>query len=97
MWCGSSPPREQAWAELSDFIAERHSDTLFSADGSTVDRQVADLLVEKGWQVATAESCTGGLMAARLTEAPGASKYVAGGAVTYSNEAKVELLGVAPR
>jgi nicotinamide-nucleotide amidase len=90
------PAAEQAWAELSDFIAERHSDTLFSADGSTVDRQVADLLVEKGWQVATAESCTGGLMAARLTEAPGASEYVAGGAVTYSNEAKVELLGVAP-
>jgi nicotinamide-nucleotide amidase len=85
---------EEAWAKLSDFIAGRHTDTLFSADGSTVDRQVADLLVAKGWQVATAESCTGGLMAARLTEPPGASGYVAGGAVTYSNEAKVELLGV---
>jgi nicotinamide-nucleotide amidase len=88
------PSGEESWAELRDFIAGRHADTLFSADGSTVDRQVADLLVEKGWQVATAESCTGGLMAARLTEPPGASGYVAGGAVTYSNEAKVALLGV---
>jgi nicotinamide-nucleotide amidase len=90
------PSGQRAWSELSLFIAERHAGTLFSSDGSTVDRQVADLLVEKGWQVATAESCTGGLMAARLTEAPGASDYVAGGAVTYSNEAKIEVLGVAP-
>jgi nicotinamide-nucleotide amidase len=88
------PSAEAAWTELRDFIGQRHADTLFSSDGSTVDRQVADLLEERGWLVATAESCTGGLMAARLTEAAGASAYVAGGLVTYSNEAKVSLLGV---
>jgi len=88
------PSAERLWNELAAFIAERHSDTLFSVDGSTVDRQVADLLTQKGWQVATAESCTGGLMAARLTEPPGASAYVVGGAVTYADEAKVALLGV---
>ena len=90
------PAGERAWEELKGFIAERHSDTLFSTDGSTVDRQVAELLIRKGWMVATAESCTGGLMAARLTEPPGASAYVAGGTVAYANEAKTALLGVAP-
>jgi len=88
------PSGERTWSELRAFIHERHPDTLFSADGTTVDRQVADLLTERGWSIATAESCTGGLMAARLTELAGASAYVAGGAVAYSNDAKVALLGV---
>ena len=88
------PEAEKAWAALESLIAERHAETLFSTDGSSVDEQVAELLGDR--TVATAESCTGGLMAARLTERPGASAYVAGGAVTYSNEAKVDLLGVDP-
>ncbi len=88
------PGAAQTWEELRAFIAERHAGTLFSTDGSTVDLQVAELLA--GRTVATAESCTGGLMAARLTEPPGASAYVAGGAVAYANEAKVALLGVTP-
>ena len=49
-----------------------------------------------GRRVATAESCTAGLLAARLTERPGSSEYVMGGVVAYSNDAKVELLGVDP-
>jgi nicotinamide-nucleotide amidase len=89
------PSAEDAWEQLRAFIAERHEDTLFSTDGSTVDRQVAELL--SGRTVATAESCTGGLMAARLTEPAGASAYVAGGTVAYANEAKVALLGVPSR
>jgi nicotinamide-nucleotide amidase len=88
------PAGAAAWSALEALIAERHAETLFSTDGSTVDDQVAELLA--GMTVATAESCTGGLMAARLTERPGASAYVAGGAVAYANEAKVELLGVDP-
>ncbi|HEV2723678.1 MAG TPA: competence/damage-inducible protein A [Thermoleophilaceae bacterium] len=88
------PRAAPAWEQLRTFIAERHAATLFSTDGSTVDMQVAELLA--GRTVATAESCTGGLMAARLTEPPGASAYVAGGAVAYANEAKVALLGVSP-
>ena len=59
-----------------------------------MDDQVAELLA--GRRMATAESCTAGLMAARLTERPGSSAYVAGGVVSYSNEAKIELLGVDP-
>jgi nicotinamide-nucleotide amidase len=77
---------------LVDFIRDRHRDTLFSDDGSTVDAQVAGLL--GGRKIAVAESETGGLMAARLTERPGSSRYFAGGVVAYSNEAKVSLVGV---
>lgn len=65
---------------------------IFSEDGSLVDDQVARLL--EGRRIATAESCTAGLLAARLTELPGSSAYVAGGVVAYANEAKVNLLGV---
>lgn len=88
------PAAAAAWSALESLVAARHAETLFSTDGSSVDEQVADLL--GGRTVATAESCTGGLMAARLTERPGASAYVAGGAVAYADEAKVELLGVDP-
>ena len=88
------PSAEEAWHELEAVIAERHAATLFSTDGSTVDAQVAELL--RGHRVATAESCTAGLMAARLTEPAGASAYVVGGAVVYANEAKSAQLGVDP-
>ena len=88
-----SLPEEKARADaLEEVIAERHSDLLFSRDGSTIDEQVAALL--NGRWIALAESCTGGLLAARLTERPGSSAYVAGGVVSYSNEAKSELLGI---
>ena len=57
-------------------------------------KQLLDLCQEKGLTVVTAESCTGGLVAAVLTEAPGSSKVVEGGFVTYSNHAKKTCLGV---
>jgi len=85
---------EPAYDALAALISERHRDTLFSTDGSSIDEQVAALL--KGHWIATAESLTGGLMAARLTDRPGSSEYVAGGVVAYSNESKTELLGVDP-
>jgi nicotinamide-nucleotide amidase len=88
------PPAQPAYDALIDFIAARHSDTLFSRDGSTIDEQVAALLA--GRTVAVAESCTGGLMSARLTDRPGSSAYFVGGAVVYSNEAKSELARVDP-
>jgi nicotinamide-nucleotide amidase len=67
---------------------------LFSHDGRTVDDVVAEALVAAGMTVAVAESCTGGLLGARLTERPGSSAYVLGGLITYSDDAKVALLGV---
>ena len=88
------PSSEEAWEGLRSLIASRHADTLFSVDGSTVDEQVASLL--QGRWAAVAESCTGGLLAARLTRRAGSSEYFAGGVVSYSNEAKSDLLGVDP-
>jgi nicotinamide-nucleotide amidase len=84
----------EAYDALLELIRSRHPRELFSEDGSKVDDQVAALLA--GRRIATAESCTAGLMAARLTERPGSSAYVAGGVVAYSNEAKTALLGVDP-
>ncbi|HKB49895.1 MAG TPA: competence/damage-inducible protein A [Solirubrobacterales bacterium] len=75
-------------------LADRHARHLFSIDGETVDSQLARLL--QGRKLALAESCSGGLLAARITGLPGASAYFAGGVVAYSNEAKADLLGVDP-
>jgi nicotinamide-nucleotide amidase len=86
------PRAEPEYDALVGFIRERHRETLFSDDGATVDQQVAKLLGRQ--MVAVAESCTGGLMAARLTERPGSSATFAGGIVAYSNRAKIELVGV---
>jgi nicotinamide-nucleotide amidase len=86
------PQAEDAYRALESLIEERHGRTLFSTDGSTIDEQVAGLL--GGRRAAVAESCTGGLMAARLTERPGSSAYMIGGVVSYADEAKTGLLGV---
>jgi len=75
-------------------LADRHDRHLFSLDGETIDSQLARLLQER--RLGLAESCSGGLLAARITDLPGASAYFAGGVVAYSNEAKAELLGVDP-
>jgi competence/damage-inducible protein CinA-like protein len=88
------PDAAATYAKLIQLLRERHGEQLFSEDGSRIDDIVAQLLA--GRRIATAESCTAGLVAARLTDRPGSSDYVAGGVVSYSNEAKVELLGVDP-
>lgn len=86
------PDAAGSYADLMALLRDRHSQQIFSEDVATVDDQVAALLA--GRRIATAESCTAGLLAARLTERPGSSDYVAGGVVAYANEAKAELLGV---
>jgi nicotinamide-nucleotide amidase len=91
-----SPAAAASYERFVETVRERHADTLFSDDGRTVDQQVADLLRAGGLTIATAESCTGGLLAARLTDLAGSSDYVLGGLVVYSNEAKVALAGVDP-
>ncbi len=83
------------YVELERFLADAHPLELFSRDGSTIDEQVAMLL--HGGSIAVAESCTGGMLLARLTDLPGASEYVRGGLVVYSNESKVEQAGVSAR
>jgi nicotinamide-nucleotide amidase len=90
------PPAAGVYDSFAAFVGSRHADTLFSSDGSTVDEQVAALLSGSGRTVAVAESCTGGMLAARLTDRPGSSAYFLGGLVVYSNEAKASLAGVDP-
>jgi nicotinamide-nucleotide amidase len=89
------PEATGVYAGLVQLLHERHGREIFSEDGSRVDDLVAQLLA--GRRLATAESCTAGLLAARLTERPGSSTYVAGGVVAYANDAKVELLDVDAR
>ncbi|MGE2735230.1 competence/damage-inducible protein A [Mycolicibacterium vaccae] len=86
------PADATAYADLLELLGERHSREIFSTDGALVDDQVAELLT--GRRIATAESCTGGLLAARLTDRAGSSGYVAGAVVAYANDAKTETLGV---
>jgi len=69
---------------------------LYSADGRALEVVVGDLLRERKMTIAVAESCTGGLLASRLTDVPGSSDYVDRGVVCYSNLAKTELAGVPP-
>jgi nicotinamide-nucleotide amidase len=94
------PPEQETYDAFEAFVRERHAGTLFSDDGTSIDEQVAQLLRGDGTRpprtVATAESCTGGLVAGRLTDLAGSSDYVRGGLVVYSNEAKVALAGVDP-
>lgn len=89
------PDAAADYAALEGAIVERHGDRVFSRDGATIDDLVAGLLLGPPVRtVAVAESCTGGLMAGRLTDRAGSSAYVLGGLVVYSNEAKVALAGV---
>ncbi len=75
-------------------ILARLGEYHFGMDDETLESAVARLLSSQGATVALAESCTGGLLAKRLTDLPGSSAYFKEGLVTYSNEAKERLLGV---
>lgn len=79
---------------LAELVANRHPDTLYSVDGATVDDLLAAILRNEGHTIAVAESCTGGLLLSRLTNPPGASTYVLGGVVAYSNDVKEAHAGV---
>jgi len=92
-------PSAEAVVERLEALAKPLREALlgrvYSEDGSELPEVVAALLRDRGLTVAVAESCTGGLLAARLTSVPGASAFLERGYVTYSNASKVELLGVA--
>jgi nicotinamide-nucleotide amidase len=92
-----STSRDQA-ARALEHAAHQVRDVLapdaFSIDGRSMEEVVGELLASAGWRIALAESCTGGLIASRLTDVPGSSRYVERAVVTYANDAKTELLGV---
>jgi nicotinamide-nucleotide amidase len=80
--------------KLADELSAALGNSVFSVNGETMEEVVGRRLSELGQTVSVAESCTGGLVARRLTEVPGASRYFLEGAVVYSNEAKTRALGV---
>jgi competence/damage-inducible protein CinA-like protein len=91
--------REAASAALDAAVAQAVAAIgfdVYSTDGRLLEAVVGDLLVERGLHIGVAESCTGGLIASRLTDIPGSSRYVDQSVVVYSNEAKTDLLGVSP-
>lgn len=83
---------EELVSGLFEGLRTRHVNHIYTESGESIDDLVAGLL--SGHRVAVGESCTGGKLAARLTDRPGSSAYFAGGVVAYSNEAKTGLLGV---
>jgi nicotinamide-nucleotide amidase len=87
------PDAEPAYSALAAAVRSAHGATLFST-GPTVDDLVAGALEERGLTVATAESCTSGLLVARLTERAGSSAWVLGGVASYANSAKEAMVGV---
>ena len=87
----TAQPGYDAFAER---LASEYPTTLLSTDGSTVDELVAGALLAAGLTIATAESCTSGLLAGRLGGLPGASGYLLGGVVAYGDRVKTEQLGV---
>lgn len=90
----ADPEAEARLLEFESGLEERLGRYLFSTDGRTVEELVLDRCRERGWTLATAESCTGGLVAAALTGIAGASDVVVGGIVAYANEVKIEQLDV---
>jgi nicotinamide-nucleotide amidase len=82
--------------QAETIVREKLSAAIFSTDGSDLEEAVVKLLAERGKTLAVAESCTGGYLAHRITNVPGSSAVFLAGYVTYSNEAKVAMLGIEP-
>ena len=88
------PEAHAAYAQLLGAIRSRFGEAVFSTDGSSLDEVVAVGLRARGWTLATAESCTAGLLAGRLADLPGSSDYLVGGVVAYTDRVKTSELGV---
>lgn len=85
---------QERMQEAERKVREILREWIVAEEGETIDTVVARLLRERGKTLSLAESCTGGMIASRITDLPGSSAYFLEGAVTYSNAAKVRLLGV---
>ncbi|HEX7793688.1 MAG TPA: competence/damage-inducible protein A [Vicinamibacterales bacterium] len=93
----SAASRAEAEAALDSAVQELRDllgTTIYSVDGRQLEAVIGDLLREKRLTLAVAESCSGGLLASRITDVPGSSEYFDRGVVCYSNRAKEEMLGV---
>ncbi|MGY1782705.1 competence/damage-inducible protein A [Geodermatophilus sp. SYSU D01036] len=88
-----APEAQPVYDRLAAVLTSTYAATLYST-GPTLDELVAGALTDRGLTIATAESCTGGLLVARLIERAGSSAYVLGGITSYANSAKEQLVGV---
>ena len=92
----SKQQAEELMAPVLTQVQETLGDIIYGIDTDSLENTVVELLKKNGLTLATAESCTGGLLSKRLTDIPGASKVFLGGVVSYSEMSKIELLGVDP-
>jgi nicotinamide-nucleotide amidase len=92
----SQDEAERQVSQLSDRIEDELGDAVFSTGGETLEQIVGYYLQMRGATLAVAESCTGGMLAERLTSISGSSRYFLGGSVVYSNELKTEFADVPP-
>jgi nicotinamide-nucleotide amidase len=81
---------------LEPQLRERLGDVIFAVDRGSIEEVAGECLRRRGWTIATAESCTGGLASAMITSVAGASDYFRGGVIAYGDEAKIAALDVAP-
>ena len=92
----SEAEAEEMIAPVMEHVMQRLGDVVYGVDVDCIEESVIKLLREKGMTFSAAESCTGGELAKRFTDMSGASAFFKGGVVTYTNEAKAKLLGIAP-
>ena len=91
---GNRMEADEAISEAEKRLRNLLGDCLYGSDEDTLAGRTADLLKDRKWTLALAESCTGGLMCDAVTDIPGSSKFFKGGLVSYSREAKIKVLGI---
>src|SRR4029077_14699708 len=89
--------KRAALEQADQIIRSELGDAIFTASDETLEEVLVQLLTKKKQTLATAESCTGGLLANRITNVPGSSAVLLVGYVCYANEAKIDMLGVDPK
>lgn len=94
--CASEAEAEELLKKVGDPIASLLGDRIYSRNGDPIEAVVGRMLQGRDLKLAVAESCTGGMLAERITSVPGASEHFAGGFLTYTYKAKEELLGIDP-
>jgi len=94
IWSSDPAKAEHLLDEIASRMALALGEHLYSTAGESLEEVVARILIDNRATIAVAESCTGGMLAERLTNVPGSSSYFLGGVVCYSNELKTSLVGV---
>ncbi|MEZ5420669.1 MAG: molybdopterin-binding protein [Vicinamibacterales bacterium] len=91
-----APALAAALDDAQSALVNRFGGDVVNTDGRSLEATVGAMLADRGWTMAAAESCTGGLVTVRLTDVAGASAWVDRAVVSYSNAARIDLLGVSP-